>query len=74
MKSSRIHVDRGISIYRRHQVWWIDVYREGHRKRWNLHTRNPDHALAIAREVTLFRHCFFQTFPKRIPGGGAIDT
>ena len=49
MKTKRIFVDRGISIYRRYKAWSIDVNRDGGQKRWSLHTTNRDHALAIAR-------------------------
>ena len=51
MKSTRVHVEQGVSIYRRFRVWWIDVRRNGERKRWNLHTEARDHALVVAREL-----------------------
>ena len=51
MRPKRVHIDQGISVYRRHQVWWIDVTQGGCRRRWNLHTRSRDHAQSIGRQL-----------------------
>jgi integrase len=45
-----MHVDQGVSIFRRGRIWWLDTCTEGVRKQESLKTTNRDHAWTIAKE------------------------
>ncbi len=48
--TTRIPVDRGVTIYTRFGNWWIDIVQDHARTRKPLKTNDRTKALAIARE------------------------
>ena len=52
VKSQRIHIDLGVSIYLWKRVWWVDISPPGQKRcRRPLGTKNRNHAMVLARNL-----------------------